>query len=136
MFFDVFFQKKRKAYTQNRTKCPFTYTFFFYSSTDIQAFKSLARSLLYEYQKRYDYENKHIDSSYCNISNYPKPPGENNDSCTPHHSGKGTKREYSVALTLNQLIFGTNTFKVLMKHNCNFSLRTYPDGITRFRICF
>jgi hypothetical protein len=37
---------------------------------------------------------------------------------------------------LNQLIFGTNTFKVLMKHNCNFSLRTYPNGITRFRICF
>ena len=26
--------------------------------------------------------------------------------------------------------------EVLMKHNCNFSLRTYPDGITRFRICF
>ena len=28
------------------------------------------------------------------------------------------------------------TREVLMKHNCNFSLRTYPDGITRFRICF
>ena len=26
--------------------------------------------------------------------------------------------------------------EVLMKHDCNFSLRTYPDGITRFRICF
>ncbi|MBR5613308.1 MAG: HAMP domain-containing protein [Bacteroidaceae bacterium] len=26
--------------------------------------------------------------------------------------------------------------EVLMKHNCNFSLRTYPDGITRFCICF
>ena len=26
--------------------------------------------------------------------------------------------------------------EVLMKLNCNFSLRTYPDGITRFRICF
>ena len=26
--------------------------------------------------------------------------------------------------------------EVLMKHNFNFSLRTYPDGITRFRICF
>ena len=26
--------------------------------------------------------------------------------------------------------------EVLMKHNCNFSLLTYPDGITRFRICF
>ena len=26
--------------------------------------------------------------------------------------------------------------EVLMKHNCNFSFRTYPDGITRFRICF
>ena len=26
--------------------------------------------------------------------------------------------------------------EVLMKHNCNFSLRTYPDGITRFHICF
>ena len=28
------------------------------------------------------------------------------------------------------------TREVLMIHNCNFSLRTYPDGITRFRICF
>ena len=28
------------------------------------------------------------------------------------------------------------TREVLMKHNCNFSLRTYPDGITRFCICF
>ncbi len=26
--------------------------------------------------------------------------------------------------------------EVLMKHDCTFSLRTYPDGITRFRICF
>ena len=26
--------------------------------------------------------------------------------------------------------------EVLMKHHCTFSLRTYPDGITRFRICF
>lgn len=26
--------------------------------------------------------------------------------------------------------------EVLMKHNCTFSLRTYPDGITRFRITF
>ena len=26
--------------------------------------------------------------------------------------------------------------EVLMKHGCTFSLRTYPDGITRFRICF
>ena len=26
--------------------------------------------------------------------------------------------------------------EVLMKHNCTFSLRTYPDGITRFRIFF
>ncbi len=26
--------------------------------------------------------------------------------------------------------------EVLMKHNCTFSLRTYPDGITRFHICF
>ena len=26
--------------------------------------------------------------------------------------------------------------EVLMKHGCTFSLRTYQDGITRFRICF
>ena len=26
--------------------------------------------------------------------------------------------------------------EVLMKHGCSFSLRTYEDGITRFRICF
>ena len=26
--------------------------------------------------------------------------------------------------------------EVLMKHHCTFSLRTYADGITRFRICF
>lgn len=26
--------------------------------------------------------------------------------------------------------------EVLMKHNCTFSLRSYPDGITRFRITF
>lgn len=26
--------------------------------------------------------------------------------------------------------------EVLMKHNCTFSLHTYPDGITRFRITF
>ena len=26
--------------------------------------------------------------------------------------------------------------EVLMKHGCTFSLRTYPDGITRFRIFF
>lgn len=26
--------------------------------------------------------------------------------------------------------------EVLMKHGCSFSLRTYPDGITRFRILF
>ena len=26
--------------------------------------------------------------------------------------------------------------EVLMKHGCTFSLRTYPDDITRFRICF
>lgn len=26
--------------------------------------------------------------------------------------------------------------EVLMKHRCSFSLRTYPDGITRFRILF
>ena len=26
--------------------------------------------------------------------------------------------------------------EVLMKHGCTFSLRTYEDGITRFRICF
>ena len=26
--------------------------------------------------------------------------------------------------------------EVLMKHGCTFSLRTYPDSITRFRICF
>ena len=26
--------------------------------------------------------------------------------------------------------------EVLMKHGCTFSLRTYPDGITRFRIYF
>ena len=26
--------------------------------------------------------------------------------------------------------------EVLIKHDCTFSLRTYPDGITRFRICF
>jgi signal transduction histidine kinase len=26
--------------------------------------------------------------------------------------------------------------EVLMKHGYTFSLRTYPDGITRFRICF
>jgi signal transduction histidine kinase len=26
--------------------------------------------------------------------------------------------------------------EVLMKHGLTFSLRTYPDGITRFRICF
>ena len=26
--------------------------------------------------------------------------------------------------------------EVLMKHHCTFSLRTYPDGITRFRISF
>lgn len=26
--------------------------------------------------------------------------------------------------------------EVLMKHECSFSLRTYPDGITRFRISF
>lgn len=26
--------------------------------------------------------------------------------------------------------------EVLMKHGCDFSLRTYPDGITRFRILF
>lgn len=26
--------------------------------------------------------------------------------------------------------------EVLMKHRCTFSLRTYADGITRFRICF
>ena len=26
--------------------------------------------------------------------------------------------------------------EVLMKHGCSFSLRTYTDGITRFRICF
>lgn len=26
--------------------------------------------------------------------------------------------------------------EVLTKHGCTFSLRTYPDGITRFRICF
>ena len=26
--------------------------------------------------------------------------------------------------------------EVLMKHGCTFSLRTYEDGVTRFRICF
>jgi signal transduction histidine kinase len=26
--------------------------------------------------------------------------------------------------------------EVLMKHGCTFSLRTYPDGITRFKIFF
>ncbi|MBR1903387.1 MAG: PAS domain-containing sensor histidine kinase, partial [Bacteroidaceae bacterium] len=26
--------------------------------------------------------------------------------------------------------------EVLMKHGCTFSLRTYPDGLTRFKIRF
>jgi signal transduction histidine kinase len=26
--------------------------------------------------------------------------------------------------------------EILQKHNCTFSLRTYPDGLTRFKVLF
>ena len=59
-------------------------------------------------------------------------------------SGKGISRE--VEAKLFSPFFSTKPNgqglglifirEVLTKHGCTFSLRTYPDGLTRFRISF